>query len=139
MINHIFRILSVLFLFAFIISCQGREQLTKKPLETNQSSHYEYQLGLGYGFLDKMVEVTINDQEVLSLIGTDEIEDYAQLLGTMMLRSGSSPEKDIIVKAIVDGGQPYEQVIDLSTGMFVHIYLEGTGLNIYNTSFLVLE
>jgi hypothetical protein len=39
----------------------------------------------------------------------------------------------------VDGGQPHEQAIDLSAGMFVHVYLERTGLRVYNTRFLVHE
>ena len=39
----------------------------------------------------------------------------------------------------VNGGEPYEQTIDLSAGMFVHVYLEQTGLRVYNTPFLVQE
>jgi hypothetical protein len=76
---------------------------------------------------------------VLSIVGTDEIEQHAQLLGTFMLESGSSPVKDITVRVTVDGGQPYEQTIDLSTGMFIHIYYKQTGLHVFNTSFLVEE
>ena len=92
-----------------------------------------------YGFLGKAVQVTIDDVEVISIVGTDEIEQYAQLLGTKMLASGSSPKKVITVRVTVDGGQPHEQAIDLSAGMFVHIYLEPTGLQVYNTRFLVHE
>ena len=43
------------------------------------------------------------------------------------------------VRVTVYGGEPYEQVIDLSAGMFVHVYLERTGLRIFNTRFLLLE
>jgi hypothetical protein len=53
--------------------------------------------------------------------------------------SGSSPKKDITVRVTVDGGEPYEQAIDLSAGMFVHVYQERTGLRVFNTRFLLLE
>jgi hypothetical protein len=109
---------------------------TRNPI---QSLQYEYQLGLGYGFLDKVVQVWVDDSVVLTILGTDEIEQYAQLLGTMMLVNGSSPERVIMVQVTVDGSQSYEQTIDLSTGAYIHIYEEQTGLHIYNTKFLVEE
>ena len=83
--------------------------------------------------------VTIDGREVISVVGTDEIEQYAQLQGTKMLASGWSPKKDITVRVTVDGGEPYEQAIDLSAGMFVHVYQEETGLRVFNTRFLLLE
>jgi hypothetical protein len=106
---------------------------------TNPTSLYEYKVGLGYGFLGKEVQVTIDGHEVIAIVGTDEIEQHAQLQGTKILASGSSPKKDITVRVIVEDSQPYEQTIDLSTGMFIHIYYEQTGLYIYNTRFLVQE
>jgi hypothetical protein len=81
----------------------------------------------------------IDDREVISVVGTDEIEHYAQLQGTKMLATGSSPKKDIMVRVTVDGGQPYEQTVDLSAGMFIHVYQERTSLNVYNTQYLILE
>jgi hypothetical protein len=106
---------------------------------SNQSLQYDYQLGLAYGFLGRAVKVWVDEREVLSVVGTDEIEQYAQLLGTMMLVSSSSPVKEIAVRVTVDGNQSYEQTIDLSTGPYIHIYQEQTGLHIYNTKFLVEE
>jgi hypothetical protein len=129
----------LLFVFVLMTSCQGGTQLPAEPLSTDPAVQYEYRVGLGYGFLDKAVQVAIDGQEVLSIVGTDEIERYAQLLGTKMLESGSSLGKDITVRVIVDGGQPYEQAIDLGAGMFIHIYYEQTGLRVFNTPFLVLE
>lgn len=76
---------------------------------------------------------------MISIVGTDEIEQFAQLQGTKVLVSGSSPNKDITLRVTVDGGKPYEQAIDLSAGMFVHVYLEQTGLRVFNTRFLLLE
>jgi len=122
-----------------ITSCLGETQPHEEPMATDSSSQYEYEVGLGYGFLGKLVQVMIDDREVISVIGTDEIEHYAQLQGTKMLVSGSSPKKDIMVRVIVDGGQPYEQAIDLSAGMFIHVYQEQTGMHIYNTLNLILE
>lgn len=117
----------------------SEKQYLVEPVATDPVSLYEYSIGLGYGFLGKVVHVTINDREVLSMVGTDELEQYAQLQGTMMLESGSSSERDIIVRVTVNGNQAYEQAIDLSTGSFIHIYYEQTGLRIFNTHFHILE
>jgi hypothetical protein len=122
-----------------ITSCKSKDQQLDDPIAINPTSQYEYKVGLGYGFLGKVVRVVIDGEEVISVVGTDEIEQYAQLLGTKVLMSGSSPKKDITVRVIVDDGQPYEQAIDLSAGMFIHIYYEPMGLRVFNTPFLVLE
>lgn len=114
-------------------------QQQEEPVATAPTVQFEYQVGLGYGFLGKKVRVEIDGHEVISIVGTNEIEQYAQLLGTKILVSGSSPKRDIIVQVIVDNEQPYEQSIDLSTGMYVHIYLEQTGLHVFNTKYLILE
>ena len=129
-------LVSALFLFT---SCLTKNQYPVDPVTTGPASHYEYRVGLGYGFLGKAVHVTVNGIEVLSIVGTDEIEQFAQLQGTMMLASGSSIEKDIKVRVTVNDSQPYEQAIDLSKGRFIHIYYERTGLHIFNTRFHVLE
>ena len=122
-----------------ITSCKGETQRHEEPVEADPTPQYEYKVGLGYGFLGKAVQVTVDGREVISVVGTDEIEQYAQLHGTKILGSGSSPKKDIKVRVTVNGGQPYEQVIDLSAGLFVHVYQERIGLRIYNTRYLVLE
>ena len=131
---------STLLLSALVLitSCTVETQSQEK-IPTDPSPTYEYQIGLGYGFLNTMVQVSIEDQEVLSMYGTQELEQYAQLLGTKMLASGTSPKKDITVRVIMDGGQPYRQSIDLSTGMYTDIYLEQTGLSIFHTQFLIEE
>jgi hypothetical protein len=129
----------LIFVLVLITSCKGETQGSNEPLATDPASLYEYRVGLGYGFQGKAVQVTIDDLELISIIGTEEIEQYAQRLGTKILASGTSPKKDIIVWVIVDDEQPYEKVIDLSEGMFIHIYYERTGLRVYNTRFLVQE
>ena len=127
---------SVLFL---ITSCRSGIRQLEEPVATSPALDYEYRIGLGYGFAGKAVQVTIDGREVISAVGTDEIEQYAQLQGTKILTSGASPKKDITVRVTVDDGQPYEQAIDLSKGMYVHIYKEKEGLRVYNTRFLELE
>ncbi len=122
-----------------ITSCMNETKQHKETAAANPAPLYEYRVGLGYGFLGKVVQVTIDGREVISIVGTDEIEQYAQLQGTKVLASGSSPEKEITVRVTVDGDEPYEQAIDLSAGMFVHVYQERTGLRVYNTRFLVQE
>jgi hypothetical protein len=122
-----------------ITSCKGETQRHEEPVVADPTQQYEYKVGLGYGFLGKVVQVTIDGREVIYVVGTDEIEQYAQLQGTKILVSGSSPKKEIMVRVTVDDGQPYEQIIDLSDGMYVHVYQEQTGLHVFNTLFLVLE
>ena len=129
----------LIFVIFLITSCKGEVQRPEEPLAIDPTPQFEYKIGLRYGFLGKVVQVSINDHEVISLIGSKEIEDYAQLQGTMMLASGSSPTKEVKVQVTVNGGRPYEQTINLIDGMYVHIYLEGTGLRVFNTHFLVLE
>jgi hypothetical protein len=127
------------FPLVLIVSCMSENHSLIEPLATDPISQYEYNVGLGYGFLGKAVHVTINGREVLSIVGTEEIEQFAQLQGTMMLESGSSPEKDIMILVTIDNNLSYEQAIDLSTGGFIHIYHEKNGLRIFNTRFNVLE
>lgn len=125
--------------FLIITSCQDGIGTISTPEEVNIPSGYEYQLGLGYGFLDKKVQVWIDGDEILSLVGTEEIETFAQMQGTYMLASGSSPHNDVTVRIAINGDQLHEQTLDLSTGTYLHIYLENSGLNIYNTAQLILE
>lgn len=126
-------------LLILITSCKSDTKLQKETVISESIPLYEYRIGLGFGFLEKKVQVTIDGEEVIIVVGTTEIEDYAQLQGTKMLASGSSPNKDITVRVTVNGGQSHEQSIDLSLGMYVHVYLEETGLRVYNTQFLVQE
>jgi len=135
-LSNVTLLISALFLFA---SCMSEKPPPVEPVATDLVAQYEYSIGLGYGFLGKVVHVTINDREILSMVGTDELEQYAQLQGTMMLESGSSSEKDITVRVTVNSNQAYEQAIDLSTGRFIHIYYEQTGLRVFNTRFHILE
>ena len=80
-----------------ITSCMSETKQHKEPVAADPTPFYEYRVGLGYGFLGKVVQVTIDSCEVISVVGTDEIEQYAQLQGTKVLASGSSPKKDITV------------------------------------------
>lgn len=136
MIRNATFLICVLFL---ITSCMNEIKPDIEIVATESVSGYEYQVGLGYGFLDKAVRVTVDGRVVISVLGTDEIEQFAQLQGTNILASGVSSNKEVIVKVTIDGGQPVEQAIDLSTGPIIHIYNEATGLEIYNTLYLVLE
>jgi hypothetical protein len=129
-------LVSVLVLFT---SCKGDSQHHEESAAIPPTHPYEYKVGLGYGFLGKVVQVTIDSREVISVVGTDELEQYTQLKGTKMLASGSSPNHVITVRVAVDGDEPYEQAIGLRAGTFVHVYHEGTELRIFNTHFLVLE
>jgi len=128
----------LIYLLVLFTSCKGETQWHEEPVVADPTPQHEYKVGLGYGFLGKLVQVTVNGHEVISIVGTDEIEQYAQLQGTKVLASGSSPKKEIIVRVTVDDN-PYEQAIDLSAGMFVHIYQEQTRLRVFNTRFLLLE
>lgn len=129
----------IISIFVLLTSCKDENQWLEEPLITDTALQYEYRVGLGLGFLDKAVQVTIDGQEVISIVGTNEIEQHAQLLGTKMLVSGYSSKKDITVRVTVNNGQPYEQAIDLSTGMFIHIYNEQMGMCVYTTRFLLQE
>jgi hypothetical protein len=131
--------LLLILMIALTTSCTGVSPRQDEPLATNPTPHYEYEIGLGYGFLGKEVQVTVDGQVVLTVYGTDEIEQHAQLLGTMMLAAAVSPKQDIIVRVIVNGSPPHEQSLDLSAGRYVHIYQEPTGMKIFNTRFLVQE
>jgi len=108
-------------------------------MEGLSPSGYEYELGLGYGFLDKQVQVSVDGIPVLFLVGNEEMETYAQMQGTNMLYSGKSKRKEVTVSVSVDGNFPIDQVIDLEEGHFIHIYQDPEGLWIYNTSELVFE
>ena len=74
-------------------SCLRQSQHLNEPAETESPAAFDYQIGLGHGFQGKEVRVIIDGVEVISMIGTEEIEQYAQLKGTKMLESGSSHKK----------------------------------------------
>ena len=129
----------LVFLLFLISACSSGAQLPIESTSTETVGEYPYQVGLGYGFLGKQVQVSVDGQEVLSMVGTEEIEEYAQLLGTKILGGGTSSHPSVTVQVVVDGGSPYEQVIDLDSGSIIHIYFQETGLQVFNTSTLVLE
>jgi hypothetical protein len=122
-----------------IASCTGGTPQLEDPLSSGSDPGYEYQIGLGYGFQGKSIQVTVDDREVISIVGTEELEQYAQLLGTRMLASGSSPTRDISIGVSIAGAPTHVQAIDLSQGAFIHIYLEEAGLRVFNTRALELE
>jgi hypothetical protein len=122
-----------------ITSCISENQQQIETETVDVVPLYEYRVGLGYGFLGKEVRVMIDGEEVIAVVGTNEIEQFAQLQGTKVLASGSSTKKDITVRVKINEDQSHEQAIDLSSGMFLHVYLEETGLRVYNTRFLVHE
>ena len=129
----------LLLLFFLVSSCISDSQQPEEPTSTELVGQYQYEIGLGYGFLGKQVQVSVDGREIFSIVGTEEIEQYAQLLGTKILDGGSSDSQFVTVQVVVDGGLPYEQVIDLGSGGIIHIYLQETGLEVFNTSVLVLE
>jgi len=83
------RFAALLIIITFNTSCFGQSQRLKEMAETETTALFDYQIGLGYGFQGKEVKVIIDGVEVISVIGTDEIEQYAQLKGTKMLVIGS--------------------------------------------------
>lgn len=123
----------------FLTACGGAGTPPLEATPTIPEGLYRYQVGLGYGFLGKHVQVSVDEVEVLSIVGTKEIEDFAQLLGTKILGGGSTDNQMITVRVVVDGGEPLEQVIDLEEGGIIHVYYQADGLQVFNTSILILE
>ncbi len=126
----------LVFLLLLLTACGSQPA---KPAQTEPEGQYQYRVGLGYGFLGKHVLVSVDGVEVLSVVGTEEIEEFAQLLGTKILGGGSTDQQIVTVRVVVDGGAPYEQVIDLGEGGIIHIYYQDDGLEVFNTSALALE
>jgi hypothetical protein len=110
-----------------------------QTLEGLSPAGYEYELGLGYGFLDKQVQVSVDGVPVLFLVGNEEMESFAQLQGTNMLYIGRSQRNEVVVSVSVDGNPPLDQTINLTEGQYIHIYLEAEKLSVYNTSKLIFE
>lgn len=103
------------------------------------TANYNYELGLGYGFLDRQVQVSIDGVPVLFLVGNEEMEVFAQMQGTNMLYSGRSKREEVTVSVSIDGNPPIDQIINLKDGQYIHIYLNTENLSIYNTSELIFE
>ena len=110
-----------------------------QTIEGISSTGYEYELGLGYGFLNKQVQVSVDGVPVLFLVGNEEMETFAQLQGTNMVYFGKSKREQVTVSVSIDGDPPLDQIINLGEGKYIHIYLDDTGLSIYNTSVLIYE
>ena len=120
-------------------ACSAEPGTLQAPAATDAAGKYQYQVGLGYGFLGRQVQVFLDGQEILSITGSDEIEEYAQLLGTKMLAGSSTDAQVVTVRVVVDGGPPFEQIIDLGTGRYIHVYNQESGLQVFNTEVLILE
>ena len=131
------RIKAGLLLLLLLLTACGSQPV--QPLQTEPAGQYQYRVGLGYGFLGRHVQVSVDGVEVLSVVGTEEIEEFAQLLGTKILGGGATDAQIVTVRVVVDGGAPFEQVIDLDEGGIIHIYNQEDGLQVFNTSVLVLE
>jgi len=132
--------LSCLAIILFMAAaCSANPETHQAPGATEAAGKYQYQVGLGYGFLGRQVEVFVDGREVLSITGTGEIEEYAQLLGTKMLAVSSTEAQEVTVRVVVDNGVPFEQMIDLSAGRYIHIYNQESGLQVFNTEVLILE
>jgi hypothetical protein len=127
------------FLTVLMTACSGDLPDSESPNLTEPAGKYQYQVGLGYGFLGKHVRVSVEGQEILSIVGTEEIEDFAQLLGTKMLGGGSTDNQVVSVEVVVGSSPPFEQAIDLAEGGFIHIYYQENGLKLFNTKELILE
>jgi hypothetical protein len=131
---------SFLFIILFMTAaCSAEPGTLQAPAATDAVGKYQYQVGLGYGFLGRQVQVFVDGQEILSITGSDEIEEHAQLLGTKMLAGGSTDLEEVTVRVVVDGGPPFEQIIDLSAGWYIHVYNQESGLQVFNTEVLILE
>jgi hypothetical protein len=138
--NPLMKIRLLIFtLLLLAVSCSPTKEPLQVPATSEPAGKYQYQIGLGYGFLDRRVQVFVDSREILSITGTEEIEEFAQLLGTKMLAGGSTDNHQVTVRVIVDGGLSVEEVIDLSTGRFIHVYNQETGLQVFNTNELILE
>jgi hypothetical protein len=135
-----FQNIAILIALLFVLAaCSSAPQLLTDPVSPEPTGQYPYKVGLGYGFLGKQVQVNVDGREVLSVVGTEEIEQFAQLLGTKMLGGGSTDTQLVTVQVVVDGEAPFEAAIDLADGGFIHVYFQESGLQVFNTSVLILE
>ena len=67
------RLLMLPLLILILSACSGVLPESKTIKDPDSSALYEYQIGLGYGFEGKKVEVWIDGEEVLSLEGSEKI------------------------------------------------------------------
>jgi len=113
----------------------------KQPQEVLlQGLPAEVALGLGYGFLDKQVDVYINGDLILSMVGTQEIEDHAQLLGTKIVKVVKVEGNTADVQVILDGVKSKSFSLNLADGRIIEIYNHPlNGLFVSNTPVLILE
>ena len=129
------KILIILITMVTLAGCRSQPEpalLQEKPGEVA--------IGLGYGFLDKQIDVYINGDLVISLIGTQEIEDHAQRLGTKIVKVVNIEGNIANVQVIIEGVKSDMQTLNLETGRIIEIYNHPIdGLSISNTEFLILE
>jgi hypothetical protein len=100
----------------------------------------EVAVGLGYGFLDKEVEIFINGSVVLSMVGTQEIEDHAQLLGPKIVASVKINGNLADVQVSVDGIMSENYLLKLEEGRIIEINNHPIyGLEVRNIKVLIQE
>jgi hypothetical protein len=122
---------ALVIILTLVSSCQTVEGIS--------ASKYEYELGIGYGFLGKQVQVSVDGVPVLFIVGSEEMETFAQMQGTNMLYKGRSNREEVTVSVSVNGDLVVDQIINLKDGPYIHIYLDDAVLSIYNTTELVFE
>jgi len=100
----------------------------------------EVAVGLGYGFLEKHIDVYINGDLIFSMVGTQEIEDHAQLLGTKIVKVVNVEGNIANVQIIIEGIKSATFTLNLENGRIIEIYNHPiNGLSISNTKTLILE
>ncbi len=117
---------------------KGQNNTTRPVTQSSHSSSLS--LGLGYGFNGKRVEIIVNGNSVYSATGTREIENYAQLQGTFLIKSIAVPSNSVTVEVIIDGHKSGKFNLDLTKGRIIEIYnYPDKGLSVTNTNVLILE
>ena len=133
-----YKMKKLIFLFVAISVLGGCKVQSQEGLV--QESPSEVAIGLGYGFIDKAVEIYINDSLILSMVGTQEIEDHAQLLGPKIVRTVIVEGNIIDVQVGVDGILSEIYTFSLENGLIIEINNHPVhGLSVRNTKNIIQE
>jgi len=128
----------IIYLFIIISVLAGCKPPTQEV--TIQEQPNKVALGLGYGFLDKELEIYINGSSVLSTVGTQKLEDQAQLLGPKIVASVQVDGNYADVQVRVDEMMSEIYHLNLEQGRIIVINNHPRdGLEVSNTKVLIQE
>ena len=91
------------------------------PSSDTSKKPYEWSIGIGYGFIEKGIEIKVDGKSVIKIRGNKELERHAQLKGPKIVKSFFTDGTATDLEVIIDGKTEYKGNLDKKIGHIIII------------------